>query len=89
MGAADPALTRPQLGKIRAAAIDYDKRAEARMAVRIDEIPLLESERDLVVLLVNVKAVYAGGAVDGLAIKPDGVETDDGRRGQVHWRSIR
>jgi hypothetical protein len=31
MGAADPALARPQLGKIRAATIDYDNRAEARM----------------------------------------------------------
>ena len=58
------------------------------MAVRIDEIPLLESERNLVVLLVNVKAVHARAAVDGLTIEPDGVETDDGRRGQIRRRSV-
>src|ERR1700751_2397820 len=59
------------------------------MAVRIDEIPLLQSERDLVVLLVSVEAVDAGRLVDGLAIEPDGVETDDGRGGQIRGRCVR
>jgi hypothetical protein len=57
------------------------------VSVGIDEVSLLEPQRDLVILFVGVKAINAGAAVDSLAVDPDGVETNDSRGGEIRRES--
>src|SRR5207237_2365510 len=80
------AIAGHHLVKIEAAHIHDDHGSQATLSIGIDKVSFLEPQCDLVILLVNVKTVNAGSAVNRLAVDPDRVESENGRRDQIQGR---